>query len=334
MDRAAKGVRVAGALLLFLNLAAFFLPLSRIDYGNYGQENISSFQYLQKILIPDASNPTDYGLSVILVVLLLMLLPAVLSLTAGIIGLVGSPKQIVSGILAILVAGMYAALYLLINRMAPVWSLKEGQTAYWGYAYFISLGVSGSSAILGIISFIVRPRIRKTESSAIPQLNEIRQEQENARYNIVQPMTGSGDRKMNMNAGEKKVPLTPEIKPDIQPNDILLTGVFPRGVLVGLTGIYAGAEISFKDGESIRLGRMTDNDLVFDNQPRVSRNHCVLTWRKESNNFEIIDYSSNGSYINEQEDCLPQNMKIILAPGTILDIGSEENRFRLEYRER
>ena len=330
MDRLAKGVRVAGAILLFVNLAAFFLPISKIDRGAYGTEQISPFQYLQKIFISDASNPTDYSMSVILVVLLLMLLPVVLSLAAGIIGLVGSPKQIVSGIFSILIAGAYVALYLLMSNLAPVWELKEGQTSFWDYAYFINIGVSGVAAILGIVSFFVRPHIRKANTSVIPQVNEIRQEQENARYNIVQPMSGSGDQSLNMNAGTEAAPAqtpAPEPQPVTAPTPDTSS---PRGVLVGLAGMYAGAEIPFQDGESIRLGRLPDNDLVFENQTRVSRNHCVLTWQAETERFEIMDYSSNGSYINGQEECLPQNMKIVLQPGTILDIGSSENRFRLE----
>ena len=324
MDRLAKGVRVAGAILLFVNLAAFFLPISKIVRGKYGTEHISPFQYLQKIFISDASTPTDYSMSVILVVFFLILLPVVLSLAAGIIGLVGSPKQIVSGIFSILIAGAYVALYLLMSNLAPVWELKEGQTSFWDYAYFINIGVSGVAAILGIVSFFVRPHIRKVSSSVIPQVNEIRQEQENARYNIVQPMTGSGDQSLNMNADTEAAP-EPQPVPAPTPDTSS-----PRGVLVGLAGMYAGAEIPFQDGESIRLGRLPDNDLVFENQTRVSRNHCVLTWQAETERFEIMDYSSNGSYINGQEECLPQNMKIVLQPGTILDIGSSENRFRLE----
>ena len=30
MDRSAKGIRIAGALLLFVNLAVFFLPMTKI----------------------------------------------------------------------------------------------------------------------------------------------------------------------------------------------------------------------------------------------------------------------------------------------------------------
>ena len=104
----------------------------------------------------------------------------------------------------------------------------------------------------------------------------------------------------------------------------------PRGVMVGLSGMYKGAEIPFKSGESIKFGRDTSNDMVFTDAPRVSRHHCVITWDGENKVYQIIDNSSNGCYINGMEECIPQNIPLRLEIGTIIDIGDENNRFRLE----
>ncbi len=104
----------------------------------------------------------------------------------------------------------------------------------------------------------------------------------------------------------------------------------PRGVLVGYTGMYAGAEIPFGDGETISLGRLSDNDLVFEGQGHVSRKHCALTWYGDRKKFQIRDYSTSGSYINQSEECLPHNIDLWLEPGTVIDFGNAENRFRLE----
>lgn len=104
----------------------------------------------------------------------------------------------------------------------------------------------------------------------------------------------------------------------------------PRGVMVGLSGMYKGAEIPFKSGESIKFGRDTSNDMVFTDAPRVSRHHCVITWDGENKVYQIIDNSSNGCYINGMEECIPQNIPLQLEIGTIIDIGDENNRFRLE----
>lgn len=104
----------------------------------------------------------------------------------------------------------------------------------------------------------------------------------------------------------------------------------PRGVMVGLSGMYKGAEIPFKNGESIKFGRDTSNDMVFTDAPRVSRHHCVITWDGENKVYQIIDNSSNGCYINGMEECIPQNIPLQLEIGTIIDIGDENNCFRLE----
>lgn len=50
MDRSAKGIRIAGALLLFVNLAVFFLPMTKIVHTNYGTKEFSAFQYLQNVI--------------------------------------------------------------------------------------------------------------------------------------------------------------------------------------------------------------------------------------------------------------------------------------------
>lgn len=57
MDRSAKGIRIAGALLLFVNLAVFFLPMTKIVHTNYGTKEFSAFQYLQNVIHPDSANP-------------------------------------------------------------------------------------------------------------------------------------------------------------------------------------------------------------------------------------------------------------------------------------
>lgn len=305
MDRLAKGVRVVGGLLLFVNLAAFFLPVTKIvQEPYYPAENpltIAPFHYIKAIFQKNGDLFLDtYTTKQLILILCLMALPVLLSLAGGIIGIVGSPRQLVSGILSIVIAGLYGTLFPMLNDIWP--EPLTDQVYSWNYSLYITIGVSGVAAVLGIIGFFVRPRrLKKNTAAVIPQVNEIKQEQELARYNIVEPMPERGD-----------------------------APSYPRGIMVGLAGIYTGAEIPFQDGESIKLGRMPDNDLVFENQPRVSRNHCVITWHAGAGRYEILDYSSNGSYINEEEECLPQNMKIVLQPGTILDIGSAENRFRLE----
>ena len=43
MDRSAKGIRIAGALLLFVNLAVFFLPMTKLYIPIMEQRNFQHF---------------------------------------------------------------------------------------------------------------------------------------------------------------------------------------------------------------------------------------------------------------------------------------------------
>lgn len=104
----------------------------------------------------------------------------------------------------------------------------------------------------------------------------------------------------------------------------------PRGVMVGVAGVFQGREISLKPGETIQIGRDLTNDLVFTDAAHVSRSHCSITWLPERQKYLIEDRSSNGCFINGALERLPKNVQIALDPGTVVDIGDRTNRFRLD----
>ncbi|MCI5884322.1 MAG: FHA domain-containing protein, partial [Eubacterium sp.] len=169
------------------------------------------------------------------------------------------------------------------------------------------------TTILGICTFFIRPRVKRTTESEIPQLREIKEEKLQAQYNVIQ---------------EEYKQEQGQIFPD--DSNVVPKAIGPRGVIVGISGMYEGAEIPLKDGETIRFGRSSENDLVFSDQTHVSRHHCRITWNDANKMYVVLDTSSAGSYINGREDPIPQNMEISLETGTILDIGDASNRFRLE----
>lgn len=100
-----------------------------------------------------------------------------------------------------------------------------------------------------------------------------------------------------------------------------------HGVLVGLCGLYAGAKIEMKDGETITFGRADDNNLIFENENRISRHHCIVRWDAQRQKYIFRDYSSGGSYINDQQDCLPQNLDLEVACGSKIALGNNDNVF-------
>ena len=95
--------------------------------------------------------------------------------------------------------GAYITLFFVIDSLAPIWNISGETSVSWGYAFFISLSVSIAAAVLGIVSFFVRPRRKKpVTSDVIPKVQEIKNEQQNMRYNIVSPAEKTGDKNMKI----------------------------------------------------------------------------------------------------------------------------------------
>lgn len=105
----------------------------------------------------------------------------------------------------------------------------------------------------------------------------------------------------------------------------------PRGIMRGICGMYEGAEIPLQN-ETIMIGRDPSRaNLIYDeNYTKVSRKHCEVSYDPQTKMFVFVDYSSTGTFKNGNPDCLPQNMKVMLEPGSTIDIGDETNRFILE----
>lgn len=302
MSRFAKKFRVLSSLCVLLNLIAVFLPVTERIQENYANLTWSQFDYIQSALadyIPFFQKETaDVMFVPIEWILFFMILPLVLSVAAGIWGFVGSYVQKISSILVFFIFVIYIGMAVNISSLWP--EAAVGQEYCRGPACMLILIFSGCGAVLAMAALAATPRKVKTADADIPQLEEIRQEKIETKYNI---MT---EEKQNMQNGQS------------------------HGVLVGQTGIYAGAEIPMTDGEYIRLGRHSDNHLIFAEQLNVSRNHCQIKWDDGRQKYVFRDYSSNGSFINGSEDCLPQNLDLELDPGTILAIGDDTNSFYLK----
>lgn len=302
MSRFAKKFRVLSSFCVLLNLITLFLPITKRIQENYADLTWSQLDYIQNALadyIPSFQKETVDVISVpIEWILGFMVLPLVLSLIAGIWGFVGSYVQKISSILVFGVLILYIGLAVNISYLWPEAAI--GQEYCRGPACMLALIFSGCGAAWAVAALAVTPRKIKAAASNIPQVEEIRQNQIETKYNI---MT--------------------EEKQEVQTEQV-------HGVLVGRAGIYAGAEIPMTDGEFIRLGRHSDNHLIFAEELNVSRNHCQIKWDASRGKYVFRDYSSNGSFVNGSEDCLPQNLDLDLDPGTTIAIGDETNIFYLK----
>lgn len=300
MNRFAKKFRVLGSLCILVNLFALFLPVTRRVQENYADLTWSQADYIKgalgRYLTFFGVETTDVTSVSVGWVLLFMVLPLLLALIAGIWGLAGSSVQKVSSVLAFAVLLLYAGMAADLGRLWP--EAASGQEYCRGAACVWTLAFSGCGAFLAVLSLLSVPGKVKAPAGGIPQIEEIRQEQAETKYNII--------------AEEKQEPQQ------------------EHGVLVGRTGLYAGAEIPLPEGEYIRLGRQPDNHLVFEGQRNVSRRHCQIKWDAGRQKYMFRDYSSNGSFVNGREDCLPQNLELELEPGSTIAIGDENNTFYLK----
>lgn len=320
MERYAKGFRSFSGFLILLNLAGFFLPFTERTQEGYTPLRWSQFDYIKALLggaLPSAGEDTIFvsGTQTALI-LCCMVLPLILALAAGIWGIVGGPRQRVSSLLIFLVLILYLALYGFLDILWP--EAQFTQTYIKGIACQVCITVSGCSGAFGVLSLISTPKKVKKVEKKIPQLQEIRQQQAEAKYSIMMEKAHQDSQKTQ----SVKEPLAKENRPYVPGN--------PRGVMVGLSGVYAGAQIPMTDGEFIRLGRKNTNHLVFEGQIKVSRNHCKIKWDAADKKYIIYDYSNTGSFADGSHDCLPQSLYMPLEPGTVLAIGDDTNTFRLE----
>jgi uncharacterized membrane protein YhaH (DUF805 family) len=100
--------------------------------------------------------------------------------------------------------------------------------------------------------------------------------------------------------------------------------------IVGVRGMYAGYPIPVQAGETLIFGRDSSISSVVVNQgaEKVSRRHCAISFDAAQQLYYVTDYSSNGTYC-EDGFRLPPNNATPVSRGTVLNLGSAENSFRL-----
>lgn len=332
MNRSSKFFRAIGGLLAMLNIVVAFLPLTIRDQVNYPRQNVSSFIYLKNLamgrILPFGQDPMSRNQMIFLIVC--VGLPLILALFAGIFGIFGDYKQVISIILSVIMMILFIVSFLKADMLLPE-AAELDVTYSTGIAGMIFLILSILSVVCGVIGIICTPRLKPTTSySTIPEVDETKEEQIKAKYSMIvdedlssqapipsQPVPAKPETAVEEEAKDA----VPEIKPFVP--------CTPRGVLVGVKGIYEGAEIPMQDGESITFGRSVNNDLVFTDQIAVSRNHCRITWNQKTGTYLFNDHSSNGSFLYGSTDCLPSNIEIEIQAGTAIEIGDNTNVFRL-----
>lgn len=328
MNRLAKGFRVTSGITILLNIIIIFVPQVLEIASGYKDELWSEFITVLKMGSRDMS---PVGTNVYAVVGL-MIFPLFLAIGIGIWELASSEKNVISSYFSMAVLFMYVFEFIYVAKQC-----ETNTSLALGIADHLHILLSFIGVIFAFLSvFLLTKDESVLEEAGITDLYEFNQKIA-TKYNVVERheleatsnsvLSGDSD---SFDFGEDKTLELTIVSEEL--TEVLTEPAFtaPRGVMVGLEGVYAGAEIPFADGETIKLGRQGNNDLVFANQEKVSRNHCYIKWDAGIGKFILCDYSSNGTFADGAEDCIPQNLEIMINPGTLIAIGDEQNTFRLE----
>lgn len=100
-----------------------------------------------------------------------------------------------------------------------------------------------------------------------------------------------------------------------------------KGVVVGVSGQYAGAKIEV-DNISVVLGRDSSNCQLILNGPQISRKHCSISYDSVKKVYTVIDFSSNGTFLDDGTRLKSGEINE-LKPGSIICID-DTNTFMLE----
>ena len=112
MSRFAKKFRILGSLCILLNLTAVFLPFVRCVQENYADITWSQWDYLES-MFTNGKLALNTGSEVW--ALAFLLLPLLLSVAAGIWGMVGSYTQKGSSILIFAVLLLYTGMAVTVS---------------------------------------------------------------------------------------------------------------------------------------------------------------------------------------------------------------------------
>lgn len=360
MNHSMDKFRIPLGIFLLSNVLLIFLPTVSIWQENYPEQVYSQLSFIQGYLISRTgvgASPAS-GFAPFMTVLLVVL-PLVLAIFAGVCNLVDQFYGKHARIVGVVALGLYLCQFFWGNVFLWPKRLNDAQQYNRGIGMWVLLLVVLVSLVMYVIPII--PFFHGTKQAGIVtphvpasslQSEDLTTERslgmpsvsrnpaisfsdgDGISYTQTESMghmeTGTENHAMSQTLTELKLPLENRAVITETKQEGMAKALSARGVMVGVAGIFAGKEIAFGDGETLRLGRDLNNDLVFTNASHISRNHCLITWYAQKQRYFIEDRSSNGCFINGALERLPKNIEIALESGTIIDIGDQSNRFRLE----
>ena len=98
--------------------------------------------------------------------------------------------------------------------------------------------------------------------------------------------------------------------------------------LIGLDGIFKGAVISIEKNEELIIGRDPAQCNIIIEAEEISRKHCIVSFDSITGQYRVTDYSSNGTFINNERRIM-RNQPQFVKRGEVIYVGGEKNRFQL-----
>lgn len=100
--------------------------------------------------------------------------------------------------------------------------------------------------------------------------------------------------------------------------------------LEGMSGEYAKIEFALEPDDFMMLGRNPNSaNIVFTDQA-VSGLHCQVRYSVDDRCFQVVDFSSYGTYVNGRK--LNKNELTNCPEGSVLQLAGSENRFLLKAK--
>lgn len=98
--------------------------------------------------------------------------------------------------------------------------------------------------------------------------------------------------------------------------------------LIGINGIFKGASIPVNVSEELIIGRDPSQCHLIIESEQVSRKHCSVSFDKITGQYRVTDFSSNGTFINNERRVM-KNQPQFVPRGSVISIGDSSNSFRL-----
>ena len=100
-----------------------------------------------------------------------------------------------------------------------------------------------------------------------------------------------------------------------------------QGGLIGLTGSCAGMRIPLRAGETIRMGRDTQQVAVVVLGEKISRVHCTIQYNGEQLGYCIVDLSRNGVFLEGKK--IRSGEMTHANAGAVIALADGANKFQL-----